>query len=151
MTVPLYIDPNMERQAQATFSERSARWIKSMFPFIAHESSRSRTSVHSQLERRSSGVRSRWDELSNPELATEICGLLRRELGLPNDRLIPEDPLDVILESAFQLDRRIFFEAVFQRLGVRISDEEWDAMCTEHWTIEDFVSEIEKRQCLRAD
>ncbi|OFX16019.1 MAG: hypothetical protein A2Z18_10385 [Armatimonadetes bacterium RBG_16_58_9] len=151
MTVPLHIDENIERQAQAKFSERIARWIKSVFPFIAHESSRSRASVFSQLERRSSGVRSRWDELSNPKLASEVCGLLRRELGLPNDRLIPEDPLDIILESAFQLDRRMFFHAVFERFGVRMSDEEWSAMCTEHWTIEDFVSEIEKRQCLRAD
>jgi len=112
--------------------------IKAVIPCVIHEVSQTRASVVDQLRRRTTNANESWPPTMK-EVASRICRLLKVELQLPNDHFIPDDPLPIILESGYQIDRRFFFESIVENFDLKVSDSDWQSMCDNNWSIRNFV------------
>ena len=142
MDKPLYLDAQLEKRERAG-QTRLFRWLKAFFPRLAYFEPRpGRRSLEVLLRERSRFSAEAWSEYGPLTEVVAILDIIRKELSLPGHNFIPDDSLVLIMNSSDDLDDLYAFGELETRYGVKYSNEDFQRMKNEDWTLGRFVGDL---------
>ncbi len=146
MDKPLFVDQEIEQEERARLVHVLNRWLQALLPNIALIARPpGRRSVELQLRQRSRFSGELWSRHGPQPQVAALLETIRWELALPNHHFIPDDPLLLLMNSAYGIDDVHAFEAFETRYAVKFTKEELERMKTEEWTLGQFVEELLQR------
>ena len=136
----LYRDDSIELTERNRVSHIAGRVLKRLLPFIYYVGPPStRQSVIAQLRKRGEEAIDEWRAFDDVQWISTVLAIVRDELSLPNCRFIPNDPLQVILQSGVDSDVDHLFLAFYEQLGIRYSNEEIESSIQQQMTLGEFI------------
>lgn len=113
---PLYIDERIEGSSKGHYKgiHRLLKWLDDHTPLILTERiGRGRKSVERQLGARASFPFESWEFTGrNADVVRELLSPVCRIMQLPNDRVLPNDPLRLLLSpgyDALSIEELLFY------------------------------------------
>ena len=139
----LIIDDRFERSKKKTLTQ----WIYSIFPLS--RAPYGFDSIDMQLKLRKEFSFIKWNEFVEKSMdqIIPILKLLQEACLLPNDHLLPKDSLILIMRCSidYHASERFFFY-IKKRFNFIYTQEDFEMMFREDWTVGDFIANFIKRQ-----
>ena len=140
---PIHVDSLHEKETFVSWLNRS---IQRVFPRIRIANMPyGRRSVESQLKDRKQLCKDNWTGLGRFENVVSLLDLIKDELALPNNHLIPQDSFVLLLESALGVDDILIFRRLEDR-GIQFTQDELTTMRRDNWTVGEFVQDVLRRK-----
>lgn len=143
MEQPLHIDERLEERERVRVIHVLNRWLRKLFPNSAIIARRpGRRSVESQLRQRPHFLAELWNEYGPQPQVISILKTIQWELALPNHNFVPDDPIVLLMKSAYGIDDVFAFQELERRYSVKYQKEELEQIKDEDWTLGQFVKNL---------
>ena len=146
MGTPLFFDEVVERKERARLVHVLNRWLHMIFPNCVIIARRpGRKSIEMQLRKRARFAAEAWAKYGRESQIVAVFKTIQRELALPNHHFIPEDPLTLLISSAYGIDGVFALQAIETQHGAKYGEQDLERIGKEEWTVGQFVADVIRR------